>query len=101
MPGRHRGMGSSGIGAGGVDYYTLTYDEEYEEDSLPGLGSGSPSSESPSGYLSKLPPGILPHGMPEVKDVKPAVTKEEEKEKRRKEEEEEGNTKSARIFKLQ
>ena len=89
MAGRHRGMGSSGIGAGGVDYYTLTYDEEYEEDSLPGLGSGSPSSESPSGYLSKLPPGILPHGMPEVKDVKPAVTKEEEKEKRRKEEEEE------------
>ena len=88
MSGRHRGMGSSGIGAGGVDYYTLTYDEEYEEDSLPGLGSGSPSSESPSGYLSKLPPGILPHGMPEVKDVKPAVTKEEEKEKKRKEEEE-------------
>ena len=84
-------MGSSGIGGGGVDYYTLTYDEEYEEDSLPGLGSGSPSSESPSGYLSKLPPGILPHGMPEVKDVKPAVTKDEEKEKRRKEEEEEGN----------
>ena len=83
-------MGSSGIGGGGVDYYTLTYDEEYEEDSLPGLGSGSPSSESPSGYLSKLPPGILPHGMPEVKDVKPAVTKDEEKEKRRKEEEEEG-----------
>lgn len=89
MSGRHRGMASSGIGAGGVDYYTLTYDEEYEEDSLPGLGSGSPSSESPSGYLSKLPPGILPHGMPEVKDVKPAVTKDEEKEKRRKEEEEE------------
>lgn len=88
ITGRHRGMGSSGIGGGGVDYYTLTYDEEYEEDSLPGLGSGSPSSESPSGYLSKLPPGILPHGMPEVKDVKPAVTKDEEKEKRRKEEEE-------------
>ncbi len=31
------------------------------------LGSGSPSSGSPSGYLAKLPPGILPPGMPEVK----------------------------------
>ena len=74
---------------GGFDYYTLTYDDlddGYEEDSLPGLGSGSPSSGSPSGYLSKLPPGILPHGMPEVKDVKPAVTKEEEDKKKKEEE---------------
>ena len=31
-----------GVRAGGFDYYTLTYDEDdpYEEDSLPGLGSG-------------------------------------------------------------
>lgn len=74
---------------GGFDYYTLTYDDMddgYEEDSLPGLGSGSPSSGSPSGYLSKLPPGILPHGMPEVKDVKPATTKEEEEKKKKEEE---------------
>ena len=38
----------------------------------------SPSSET-GGYFNKLPPGILPHGMPEVKSIKPAVTKEEEK----------------------
>ncbi|CAB4064428.1 DYNC1I [Lepeophtheirus salmonis] len=42
------------IVGGAFDYYTLTYEEEYEEDSLPGLGS--PSSGSPSNYLNKLPP---------------------------------------------
>ena len=73
-----------GRGGGGLDYYTLTYaydddDEKYEEDSIPGMGSGgSPSSGSPTGYLSKLPPGFLPTGMPEVKDVRPAVTRHEE-----------------------
>ena len=78
-----------GRGLGGFDYYTLTYDDPedgYEEDSLPGLGSGSPSSGSPGAYLNKLPPGILPHGMPEVRDVKPATTKEEEEKKRKEEE---------------
>ena len=76
-------------GLGGFDYYTLAYDDPedgYEEDSLPGLGSGSPSSSSPNAYLSKLPPGILPSGMPEVKDIKPATTKEEEEKKRKEEE---------------
>lgn len=75
------GRGRAGVG---LDYYTLTYaydddDEKYEEDSIPGMGSGgSPSSGSPTGYLSKLPPGFLPTGMPEVKDVRPAVTRQEE-----------------------
>lgn len=74
----------AGKGGGGLDYYTLTYnydddDEKYEEDSIPGMGSGgSPSSGSPTGYLSKLPPGFLPTGMPEVKDVRPAITRQEE-----------------------
>jgi len=48
-------------------YYVLTYDEpqaEDEESSLPHL----------DGFHSKLPPGILPHGLPQVKDTEPAVT---------------------------
>lgn len=77
-------VSSRSRGGGGLDYYTLTYDdpdENYEEDSIPGMGSGgSPSSGSPTGYLSKLPPGFLPTGMPEVKDVRPAVTRQEEEE---------------------
>ncbi|XP_008198669.1 cytoplasmic dynein 1 intermediate chain isoform X24 [Tribolium castaneum] len=39
-------------------------DGEDEEGSLPHLG----------GFGSKLPPGILPHGLPQVKEVQPAVT---------------------------
>ena len=53
----------------------MTYDDgqaEDEENSLPHL----------DGFQSKLPPGILPHGLPQVKEVQPAVTQEEkEKEK--------------------
>ncbi|XP_058804119.1 cytoplasmic dynein 1 intermediate chain isoform X11 [Phymastichus coffea] len=49
-----------------------SHDAEDEENSLPHL----------DGFQSKLPPGILPHGLPQVKEVLPAVTQEEkEKEK--------------------
>ncbi|XP_043667680.1 cytoplasmic dynein 1 intermediate chain isoform X8 [Vespula pensylvanica] len=63
------------------DYYVLTFDDsqaEDEENSLPHLDS----------FQSKLPPGILPHGLPQVKEVQPAVTQveqEKEKEKPKKE----------------
>jgi len=81
--GRDGGQNRGGRGMG--DYYTLTFDDDesdgFADDSLPGMDSGSPSSVSPSHYLNKLPPGILPHGMPEVKDIKPATTKEEEAKK--------------------
>ncbi|XP_066582143.1 cytoplasmic dynein 1 intermediate chain isoform X6 [Prorops nasuta] len=57
------------------DYYVLTFDDgqaEDEENSLPHM----------DGFQSKLPPGILPHGLPQVKEVLPAVTQvEQEKEK--------------------
>ncbi|XP_035725674.1 cytoplasmic dynein 1 intermediate chain-like isoform X30 [Vespa mandarinia] len=59
----------------------LTFDDsqaEDEENSLPHLDS----------FQSKLPPGILPHGLPQVKEVQPAVTQveqEKEKEKPKKE----------------
>ncbi|XP_070528998.1 cytoplasmic dynein 1 intermediate chain isoform X14 [Cardiocondyla obscurior] len=51
---------------------------EDEENSLPHM----------DGFQSKLPPGILPHGLPQVKEVQPAVTQveqEKQKEKPRKE----------------
>ncbi|XP_008549154.1 cytoplasmic dynein 1 intermediate chain isoform X12 [Microplitis demolitor] len=49
----------------------LTYDDgqaEDEENSLPHI----------DGFQSKLPPGILPHGLPQVKEVLPAVTQDEQ-----------------------
>ncbi|XP_030753670.1 cytoplasmic dynein 1 intermediate chain isoform X7 [Sitophilus oryzae] len=56
-----------------TDYYVLTYDDpqgEDEENSLPHIG------------VSKLPPGILPHGLPQVKEVQPAVTQVEQEAKK-------------------
>ncbi|XP_066993344.1 cytoplasmic dynein 1 intermediate chain isoform X6 [Anabrus simplex] len=55
-------------------YYVLTYDDgqaEDEESSLPHLDGGGM-------FQSKLPPGILPHGLPQVKEVQPAVTSVEQ-----------------------
>ncbi|XP_029166289.1 cytoplasmic dynein 1 intermediate chain isoform X18 [Nylanderia fulva] len=54
------------------------YLSEDEENSLPHM----------DGFQSKLPPGILPHGLPQVKEVQPAMTQveqEKEKEKPKKE----------------
>ncbi|XP_024938181.1 cytoplasmic dynein 1 intermediate chain isoform X31 [Cephus cinctus] len=49
-----------------------SHDAEDEESSLPHM----------DGFQSKLPPGILPHGLPQVKEVQPAITQvEQEKEK--------------------
>ncbi|XP_011305993.1 cytoplasmic dynein 1 intermediate chain isoform X11 [Fopius arisanus] len=59
------------------DYYVLTYDDgqaEDEENSLPHM----------DGFQSKLPPGILPHGLPQVKEVQPAVTQVEQQSKEEK-----------------
>ncbi|XP_070166913.1 cytoplasmic dynein 1 intermediate chain isoform X2 [Polyergus mexicanus] len=63
------------------EFTVLTFDDgqaEDEENSLPHM----------DGFQSKLPPGILPHGLPQVKEVQPAVTQveqEKEKEKPKKE----------------
>jgi hypothetical protein len=53
----------------------LTYDDpqaEDEESSLPHL----------EGFQSKLPPGILPHGLPKVKEMEPALTNVETEQKK-------------------
>ncbi|XP_048512887.1 cytoplasmic dynein 1 intermediate chain isoform X37 [Athalia rosae] len=55
----------------------LTFDDgqaEDEESSLPHM----------DGFQSKLPPGILPHGLPLVKEVQPAVTQVEQEKKKEK-----------------
>ncbi|XP_066993340.1 cytoplasmic dynein 1 intermediate chain isoform X4 [Anabrus simplex] len=53
----------------------LEWEDEFtaedEESSLPHLDGGGM-------FQSKLPPGILPHGLPQVKEVQPAVTSVEQ-----------------------
>ncbi|XP_049869636.1 cytoplasmic dynein 1 intermediate chain isoform X5 [Pectinophora gossypiella] len=62
-----------------TDYYVLTFD---------GDAGARQGDEEDAAFHGKLPPGILPHGLPTVKEVQPAVTaapvekKEEEKEKK-------------------
>ncbi|XP_030753682.1 cytoplasmic dynein 1 intermediate chain isoform X18 [Sitophilus oryzae] len=52
------------------DAHATDYYGEDEENSLPHIG------------VSKLPPGILPHGLPQVKEVQPAVTQVEQEAKK-------------------
>ncbi|XP_048512884.1 cytoplasmic dynein 1 intermediate chain isoform X34 [Athalia rosae] len=56
----------------------LEWEDEFtaedEESSLPHM----------DGFQSKLPPGILPHGLPLVKEVQPAVTQVEQEKKKEK-----------------
>lgn len=61
-----------------TDYYVLTFDGD----------AARQGDEEDAAFHGKLPPGILPHGLPTVKEVQPAVTdapqekKEDEKEKK-------------------
>ncbi|XP_048479160.1 cytoplasmic dynein 1 intermediate chain isoform X7 [Plutella xylostella] len=57
-----------------TDYYVLTFDD--------GARQGD---EEDAAFHGKLPPGILPHGLPTVKEVQPAVTQPEEKKEEEKE----------------
>lgn len=55
-------------------YTVLTFGDaqgDDEDHSLSHLDHG--------GFHSKLPPGILPHGLPTVKEVAPAITPQEQK----------------------
>ncbi|XP_055304227.1 cytoplasmic dynein 1 intermediate chain isoform X8 [Sitodiplosis mosellana] len=58
-----------------TDYYVLTFGDaqgDDDENSLPHMDHG---------FHSKLPPGILPHGLPTVQEVAPAITPQEKKNK--------------------
>lgn len=54
-------------------YTVLTFGDaqgDDDESSLPHMDHG---------FHSKLPPGILPHGLPTVQEVAPAITPQEKK----------------------
>lgn len=48
----------------------LTFDGQGDDEEMSDLGHG---------FISKLPPGILPHGLPTVQEVAPAKTPQEKK----------------------
>ncbi|XP_052755457.1 cytoplasmic dynein 1 intermediate chain isoform X8 [Galleria mellonella] len=77
-----------------TDYYDeynlnpgLEWEDEFTVLTFDGDGARQGDDEE-AAFHGKLPPGILPHGLPTVKEVQPAVTaapqekKEEEKEKK-------------------
>ncbi|XP_034829990.1 cytoplasmic dynein 1 intermediate chain-like isoform X10 [Maniola hyperantus] len=77
-----------------TDYYDeynlnpgLEWEDEFTVLTFDGDGARQGEDEE-AAFHGKLPPGILPHGLPTVKEVQPAVTaapqekKEEEKEKK-------------------
>lgn len=56
-----------------LTYTVLTFGDaqgDDDENSLPHMDHG---------FHSKLPPGILPHGLPTVQEVAPAITPQEKK----------------------
>ncbi|EGK96478.1 AGAP000320-PB [Anopheles gambiae str. PEST] len=56
-----------------TDYYVLTFGDGQGDDEESSL------THIDHGFHSKLPPGILPHGLPTVKEVAPAITPQEQK----------------------
>ncbi|XP_063533052.1 cytoplasmic dynein 1 intermediate chain isoform X11 [Cydia strobilella] len=81
---------TSGITEIRDDEYNLNPGLEWEDEFtvLTFDGDGARQGDDDDAFHGKLPPGILPHGLPTVKEVQPAVTaappekKEEEKEKK-------------------
>lgn len=57
----------------------LTFEDSHSENEENSL------THMDHGFHSKLPPGILPHGLPTVKEVAPAITPQEEKKEEKKE----------------
>ncbi|XP_058061503.1 cytoplasmic dynein 1 intermediate chain-like isoform X6 [Anopheles bellator] len=68
------------------DAHATDYYDEYNlnpglewEDEITGDDEENSLTHIDHGFHSKLPPGILPHGLPTVKEVAPAITPQEQK----------------------